>query len=77
MLDARGAELKVEIHSPVKDEQHQRRFALLVGIREALAAPDELSLAYQPRIDMKTGACAGAEALLRWRHPMPRQYLAR
>ncbi len=68
-LDAREAEVKVEVHSPAKDEQHHRRFKLLVGIREALVAPNQLSLVYQPRIDVSTGACAGAEALLRWCHP--------
>ena len=28
-----------------------------------------MNLVYQPRIDVKSGACAGAEALLRWSHP--------
>ncbi|MFN3305515.1 MAG: EAL domain-containing protein, partial [Roseateles sp.] len=35
----------------------------------ALESDDQLSLVYQPRIDMRTGACIGAEALLRWTHP--------
>jgi diguanylate cyclase (GGDEF)-like protein len=30
---------------------------------------DELELAYQPIIDMKTGEVSGLEALVRWRHP--------
>lgn len=29
----------------------------------------ELKLRYQPRIDLRTGAITGAEALLRWTHP--------
>ena len=68
-LDAREAELSVELHSPLKDKEHQRRFSLLIGIRKALAAREQLSLVYQPRIDVKTGACVSAEALLRWHHP--------
>jgi EAL domain-containing protein (putative c-di-GMP-specific phosphodiesterase class I)/GGDEF domain-containing protein len=68
-LDAREAEREIEIHSPLKDKEHQRRFSLLVGMREALAAPDQLSLVWQPRVDLKAGACVSAEALLRWRHP--------
>jgi diguanylate cyclase (GGDEF)-like protein len=30
----------------------------------------ELRLRYQPRIDLRTGAITGAEALLRWTHPI-------
>src|SRR5665811_812131 len=38
-------------------------------MREALAASDQLRLVYQPRIDIPTGLCVSAEALLRWEHP--------
>jgi EAL domain-containing protein (putative c-di-GMP-specific phosphodiesterase class I)/GGDEF domain-containing protein len=68
-LDAREAGIKVGEHSSTKDEQHRRRFALLSGMREALSAPGQLRLVYQPRIDIVTGRCVGAEALLRWEHP--------
>ena len=42
---------------------------MLAALPAALAVPDQLSLVYQPRIDIKSGACVIAEALLRWKHP--------
>ena len=51
------------------DEAHRRAFRILTDLPSALAASDQLSLHYQPRICMKRGACIGAEALIRWAHP--------
>jgi diguanylate cyclase (GGDEF)-like protein/PAS domain S-box-containing protein len=42
--------------------------ASLERIRKALSA-DELILHYQPKVNMRTGAIVGAEALIRWQHP--------
>ncbi|MEO8418001.1 MAG: EAL domain-containing protein [Methylophilaceae bacterium] len=39
------------------------------GIRQALSR-DELKLYFQPKIDSKTCAVVGVEALLRWKHPI-------
>jgi diguanylate cyclase (GGDEF)-like protein/PAS domain S-box-containing protein len=39
------------------------------GLRRALEQR-EFALHYQPKIDMNTGAIIGAEALLRWSHPV-------
>ncbi len=51
------------------DEAHQRAFQLLSDLRQALLHDTELSLAYQPRIDLRSGRAEGAEVLIRWAHP--------
>ncbi len=68
--DARRAESGASIYSMSLDAGYQRRFALLNDIRPALQAGDQLRLVYQPRVEVKSGNCLGAEALLRWCHPV-------
>lgn len=67
--DARTSPSLVSIHSSRTDDAHRRRFALLHDFEAALASSDQLRLVYQPRIDLGSGRCVGAEALLRWVHP--------
>jgi EAL domain-containing protein (putative c-di-GMP-specific phosphodiesterase class I)/GGDEF domain-containing protein len=67
--DARSSPDLVSVYSPVADEAYQRRYRLLQDFGPALLAGDQLRLVFQPRIDLPTGRCVGAEALLRWSHP--------
>ncbi|WP_242187938.1 sensor domain-containing phosphodiesterase [Sphingomonas sp. CARO-RG-8B-R24-01] len=67
--DARGSETSVSLYSIKSDGAHRRRFGLLRDFENALAAHDQLRLVYQPRVDLASRACVGAEALLRWQHP--------
>ncbi|WP_084698463.1 sensor domain-containing phosphodiesterase [Muricoccus aerilatus] len=67
--DARRSETKVGIYSASQDTAHHRRFTLLNDFGLTLEAAGQLRLVYQPRIDLVSRTCVGAEALLRWRHP--------
>lgn len=52
------------------DRLVSRRAARLVrDISLALSGEGQLHLVYQPKIDLRSGDCIGAEALLRWAHP--------
>jgi diguanylate cyclase (GGDEF)-like protein len=48
--------------------QSIERLNLEADLRHALEL-DQLTLHYQPKIEVTTGRISGAEALLRWRHP--------
>jgi EAL domain-containing protein (putative c-di-GMP-specific phosphodiesterase class I)/GGDEF domain-containing protein len=67
--DARHKDEDIGEYCPDEDALHQRRFAIIGGLREALAEPHQFRLFYQPCIDLRAGTCTGIEALLRWTHP--------
>ena len=50
------------------NQEVQERMLIESGLRTAIQR-DELSLLYQPKIDLATRQIYGAEALLRWVHP--------
>jgi diguanylate cyclase (GGDEF)-like protein len=58
----------VQFYTSDMNQRISERVALENALRRAIER-QELLLHYQPKIDLKTGAIAGAEALLRWRHP--------
>ncbi len=69
-LDARQIGRGAGVFSKELEERFQRRNMLLSDIDRALESDDELYLVFQPRVAVTTGVCQGAEALLRWRHPV-------
>jgi diguanylate cyclase (GGDEF)-like protein/PAS domain S-box-containing protein len=50
------------------DRLSEARRAAAIAVRQAIDQ-DEFLLYFQPKVNMRTGAVVGAEALLRWQHP--------
>ena len=57
-----------QFYSAQIDNHSRERLALESGLRRALER-GELSLHYQPKVDLAAGHICGMEALLRWQHP--------
>jgi diguanylate cyclase (GGDEF)-like protein/PAS domain S-box-containing protein len=53
---------------PAMGARASARLEIENGLRRALEL-GEVEVAYQPVVDLRTGAIAGVEALARWRHP--------
>ena len=58
----------VEIYAAERNQHSRRRLAVLNELRPALSR-GQLSVHYQPQVDMQTGLACGVEALVRWHHP--------
>ena len=56
-------------YAPHQDENSRARLTVLTELRKALSE-DQLLLHFQPKLDLVTGAIVGAEALVRWQHPV-------
>jgi diguanylate cyclase (GGDEF)-like protein/PAS domain S-box-containing protein len=55
-------------YAPVMNARVSEQLALETKLRRAVER-DEFLLHYQPKVDLKTGAIVGLEALIRWRDP--------
>jgi diguanylate cyclase (GGDEF)-like protein len=58
----------IQLYASTRDAAVAERIELETELRRAVPA-GELVLHYQPKLDLVTGAFAGAEALVRWDHP--------
>lgn len=56
------------LYDPVQDKHSPKRLALMGELRHAIGS-GQLSLVYQPKIDLRSRKLSGVEALIRWKHP--------
>jgi diguanylate cyclase (GGDEF)-like protein/PAS domain S-box-containing protein len=68
MYQAKRSRSGYALYSPEQDFHSAARLALIGELRLGITR-EELLLQYQPKVDCKTGALVGVEALVRWTHP--------
>ena len=68
MYAAKRDHTRVAIYDSSSDRHSVRNLAMSGDLRQAIEG-SQLSLHFQPQIDIESGAITGAEALVRWRHP--------
>ena len=59
---------QIQFYEQAMHTRIAERAMIEAELRHALPR-DELSLHYQPKVDLRSGVVVGMEALLRWRHP--------
>ncbi|UAW99371.1 EAL domain-containing protein [Halopseudomonas nanhaiensis] len=67
--DARSGRERAAVYQSQRDAAFMRRVRLIRDIRHA-AAQGELSIVYQPKLDLRTGRVQQVESLMRWNHPL-------
>jgi len=65
---AKGCQCGYAFAADIAEAPEPEQLSLIGEMREALAQ-DQFELHYQPKLDLAGNRVAGAEALIRWRHP--------
>jgi diguanylate cyclase (GGDEF)-like protein len=68
MYQAKEGHTGIEVYAAERDQYSPRRLALVGALRAAIERR-ELTLLYQPKVELASGRMVGAEALVRWHHP--------
>jgi len=68
LYDSHESDQAVTEYQTGRDEGHRRQIALVGALRRAIAG-NELTLLYQPKVEMASRKVKSLEALARWFHP--------
>ncbi len=68
LAGARTMDEAIGFYDRDADHALARQISLEAELREAVEL-NQFETVYQPKVDLRTGKLAGAEALVRWRHP--------
>jgi diguanylate cyclase (GGDEF)-like protein len=69
MYNAKWQRTGVEFYRDEIDRRTPARLSMLGDLRTAIET-DQLTVVYQPKLQLATGSVIGAEALVRWEHPV-------
>ncbi|MEJ2141017.1 MAG: EAL domain-containing protein [Gammaproteobacteria bacterium] len=69
MYNAKKHNLSYTVYDPKNDDNHISRLQLMAELRDAIEK-EKLNLYFQPKYETLSGALIGAEALIRWHHPV-------
>ena len=69
MFNAKTQRSGVEVYRDEIDRRTPARLSMLGDLRTAIEE-EQLHMHLQPKLDLSTGTVVGAEALVRWTHPM-------
>jgi diguanylate cyclase (GGDEF)-like protein len=69
MYQAKVSHTDVCTYNAEKDPNSRERLVMIDELRAAIESR-ELTLHFQPQLDLRTAAVRGVEALVRWKHPM-------
>lgn len=64
---AEKSDRKLDYYQPEQDRYNARRLTLMSELKQAISN-NQLSLYFQPKIDLNSNSVVGLEALIRWHH---------